>query len=289
MAAAVAVGSALLVGATSAAATPPRLQHVTLIGDSVATAITDTASAAAIVEQGVDIDLETAPCRRVDDLGCPGPDGVVPPSVVQLAQQLGPKLDPYVVVAVGYNDFQDHYARNIENALAAFKAAGVKHVWWLTLRAAHHGYIDMNDDIEAAAQQHPEMTVIEWNIYSRSHPDWFQDDGLHLVQAGAEQMATLIHRALLDGGIASPPVQVATASLPVAHRDQPYVARLRAGKGLPPYRWSLLARAPGGLHVEATGVVEGSPHVKPGRYALDVKVKDAAGSFATRILTLRVV
>jgi hypothetical protein len=282
--AAVAVVLALPAGAMSSA----QVQHVTLIGDSVATAVSDTSSSAAIVQQGVDLDFETAPCRRVDDLGCPGPSGVVPPSVVQLAQQLGTKLGPYVVVAVGYNDYKDRYAQNIENALAAFKADGVKHVWWLTLRANDHSYIPMNDDIEAAAQKHPEMSVIEWNIYSRSHPDWFQADGIHLLEEGADQMAFLIHRTLLEDGIATPPVRVATTSLPLAHRGRPYVARLRATKGIAPYRWSLLERAPDGLHLEANGVVDGSPHVKPGRYTFNVKVKDAAGSFATQRLTLRI-
>ena len=65
---------------------------------------------------------------------------------------MGSKLGPNVVVAVGYNDFEDQYAANIETALGLFKAAGVKRVWWLTLRAAHHPYISMNADIVAAAQ-----------------------------------------------------------------------------------------------------------------------------------------
>jgi hypothetical protein len=280
----------VLVGGTASpvASAPPRLQHVTLIGDSVATAVEETSSAVAIMRQGVDLDLQTAPCRRVDDAGCPDPGGVVPPSVVELTQQLGSKLGPYVVVAVGYNDFEDRYAQNIENALDAFKAAGVKHVWWLTLRAAHHSYINMNADIEAAAQKHPEMTVIEWNVYSRSHPDWFQPDGVHLLEVGADQMASLVHRTLLRDGIALPPVRVTTRALPLAHRGKPYAARLRAAKGLAPYRWSLLERAPPGIHLEANGVVDGSPRVRPGRYVFDVKVEDAAGSFATRRLTLRI-
>jgi Putative Ig domain len=265
------VCAATLAGTASASSSATRLQHVTFIGDSVATAVEETSSAAAIVRQGVDLDLETAPCRRVDDAGCPGPGGIVPPSVVQLAKQMGSKLGSYVVVAVGYNDFEDHYAQNIENALAAFQAAGVKHVWWLTLRAAH-----------------PEMTVVEWNLYSRSHPDWFQSDGVHLLEQGADEMASLVHRTLLQDGIALPPVQVATTSLPAAHHGKSYLVRLRAVNGLAPYRWSLLERAPAGIHLESTGVVEGSPRAKPGRYVFDVKVKDAAGSFATRRLTLRV-
>ena len=41
------------------------LQHVTLIGDSVATAIPLDDVAVATLRQGIDLDLEVAPCRRL--------------------------------------------------------------------------------------------------------------------------------------------------------------------------------------------------------------------------------
>jgi hypothetical protein len=278
---------ALAFSAPAAQAGSRDIQHVTLIGDSVADAIGNTNSSIGIIDQGVDIDLEVAPCRRVEGEGCPV-NGVRPPSVVQLAKSMGSKLGPNVVVSVGYNDFEDQYAQNIEDALAGFKAAGVKHVWWLTLRAAHHGYLTMNDDIEAAARQHPELSVVDWNVYSRSHPDWFQSDGLHLLQPGADAMATLIHKTLLDAGVALKPVQVVTSALPSARRGRPYATRLQAGDGLGPYRWSLLARAPKGLHLEADGRIIGKPLAKPGTYVLNVRVKDSAASFDVRRLTLRI-
>jgi hypothetical protein len=279
--------AALALGAATAAAATRDLQHETLIGDSVADGIPGDSSAVAILRQGVDLDLEVEACRRVDQESCPN-DGVRPPNVVQLAKSMGPRLGANVVVAVGYNDFEDQYARNIENALAAFKAAGVKRVWWLTLRAAHHGYVNMNADIEAAAKNHPEMSVIDWNVHSRSHPDWFQADGLHMLGPGSEAMATLIHKALLDDGIALRPVQVATTTLPVAHRGKPYAAKLQANAGLPPYRWTLLARAPKGLRLEADGRIVGKPLAKPGTYVLNVRVKDSAGSFDARRLIVRI-
>jgi hypothetical protein len=263
------------------------LQHVTLIGDSVADGILGDSAAVATVNEGVDMDLEVAACRRVDQDSCPI-GGVRPPNVVALANSMGSKLGPNVVVAVGYNDFEDQYATNIETALSAFKAAGVKRVWWLTLRAAHHGYVSMNADIVAAAQNHPEMEVIDWNVYSRDHPDWFQADGLHLLAAGSEAMAGLIHQQLITDGIAVKPVTVATSVLPNAHRDRPYLATLVPANGLAPFSWSLLERAPKGLHLLAGGTITGKPHVAPGRYAFNVLVKDSAGSRATRRLTLRV-
>jgi hypothetical protein len=278
---------ALALGTTTGGAATPTLQHVTVIGDSVADGVANDNSAMAILRGGINLDMEAAACRRVDQPSC-FTNGVQPPNVVQLANQMGSKLGPNVVVAVGYNDFEDLYAGNIESALAAFKAAGVKHVWWLTLRAAHHPYVTMNQDIVLAAQNHPELTVIDWNIYSRSHPEWFQADGLHLLGQGSDAMATLIHSHLIADGIAVRPVIVSTTTLPVARRAKPYRTHLGEKNGLPPYRWSLLERAPKGLHLLANGALEGTPLAKPGSYRLGVRVSDASGTAATRSLTLRV-
>ncbi len=281
------IAAALVLGVAAGHAGTSGAQHVTLIGDSVADGIANDNSAVAIVTQGVDMDLEVAPCRRVDQPSC-FVNGVQPPNVVQLANSMGTKLGPNVVVAVGYNDFEDQYAGNIENALLAFKDAGVKHVWWLTLRAAHHGYVNMNADIVAAAQNHPEMSVIDWNVYSRSHPEWFQADGLHLLGDGSDAMAGLIHQRLLADGVAVPAVGIATSTLPAARHGRAYAITFQPTKGLAPYAWSLLERAPKGLHLLASGKLEGKPLVPVGRYVVNVRVKDSLGSTATRRFTLRV-
>ena len=247
-----------------------------------------TTRASLIIKQGIDLDLEVAPCRRVEGEGCPI-DGVRPPSAVQLIQSLGSKIGPTVVVSVGYNDFEDQYAGNIEDAINAMTAAGVKRIFWLTLRAARHPYLSMNDDIAQAAAKHPQVTVVDWNVYSRSHPDWFQTDGLHLLGPGAEAMATLIHKSLLTAGVAAKPARITTTALPVAHRGKAYKAKLAATEGVTPYRWSLLERAPLGIHLEANGAVIGTPRAKPGRYVFNVRLRDSIGSLSTRRLTLRIV
>jgi hypothetical protein len=281
------VALAALAVAASSPARPEAVRHVTLIGDSVADAIPGNDSARAILEQGIDLDLEVAPCRRVEGEGCPY-QGVRPPSAVQLIQSMGSKLGDNVVVAVGYNDFEDEYAGNLEDAIRALAAAGVKHVWWLTMRAARHPYLTMNAAIEQAAERHPLLSVIDWNLYSRSHPDWFQDDGLHLLRGGADGMATLIHKTLLAAGVAAAPARITTKTLPLAHRGKAYRARLVAVAGATPYRWALLERAPAGIHLAPNGTVSGTPRAKVGRYTFNVRVRDARGSITTRRLTLRI-
>jgi hypothetical protein len=283
----IAVAAVALAASLSASASGSKLQHVTIIGDSVADGMGLEMTAKAILGQGIDADLELAPCRRLEGVSCPV-DGVRPQNAIDLIHSLGPQIGPYVVVAVGYNDHEDEYAQDVEDTLAALKAAGVKRVFWLTLRAARHPYITMNADIADSAAKHPELTVVDWNLYSRSHPDWFQDDGVHLKNLGSEMMATLIHKALLQAAVAAPPARIATSSLPLAHRGRPYRAVLVAFGGAKPYRWSLLERAPLGVHLSPAGVVTGSPRAGIGRYTFDVQVRDANGSMTTRNLALRI-
>src|ERR1700694_926610 len=184
----------------AASARPGAVPHVTVISDSVADAIASTPEARSLLAQGIDLELELAPCRRVAQASCPDKGGRSP-TVIDLVHTLGSQLGSTVVIAVGYNDFEAAYAGNIEDALAALGRAGVTRVLWLTLRANRQSYVAMNDDIGATAARHPEMTVVDWNLYSRSRPDWFQLDGLHLNSAGAKAMAMLIHQALSDLGI----------------------------------------------------------------------------------------
>ncbi len=280
----VAIAAALALGALPAGAATHTLQHVTLIGDSVSDGIGGDSVAVSTLSQGIDLDLETAACRRVDGTSCPPG----PPTVVDLIHSMGSKLGPNVVIAVGYNDFEDQYAQNIETALTDLKAAGVQHVWWLTLRAARHPYLTMNQDIEDAAQNHPELSIIDWNVFSRSHPDWFQPDGLHLLAGGSEAMAALIHKTLLDAHVAAPPIRITTTALPGARRAKPYRAQLAATGGDPPYRFSLLGRPPLGIHLLASGIVDGKARAKPGAYVLHVQVKDSDGVLGARTVTLRV-
>jgi lysophospholipase L1-like esterase len=284
--AAIAVVAALAVGSINAAdAGGKSLQHVTLIGDSVAGAISGTQSAVTVINQGIDLDLEATACRRLEDTSCPPG----PPTVIDLIKQQGAAIGPTVVIAVGYNDFADHYAAEIDDVLAALEAVNVKHVFWLTLRAAHHPYIGMNDEIVAAAAQHPEVSVIDWNIYSRSHPEWFQDDGLHMLSGGAAAMAGLIHQKLAAAGIAAPAPRVQTTTLPSGRRGRPYSEQLHAVSGRAPYAWSLTGRLPAGLRLRSSGLLAGIPRSidTTGTFTVVVRVKDADGQIGTRKLLLR--
>ena len=112
---------------------------------------------------------------------------------------LGRNLGPAVVVAVGYNDITTDYAANMEVALAAMRAAGVRYVLWVTLHVSpnHTSYQIVNNAIRAAATKHTEITVVDWSAYSEPHPDWFQQDGVHLVGVGPRALSPLIRASLV--------------------------------------------------------------------------------------------
>ena len=291
-AAVAALGLAALVGGalqTNAADAPPR---VTMIGDSVATSIAYTSDARTILAAGIDLRLELAPCRRVGQESC-SYDGVRLLTVTDLVPTLGDALGRTVIVAVGYNDFEPAYAGNIEDALAGLRKAGVTRVLWLTLHEERPAYAAMNGAIHAAATHHPELTVVDWQLYSRSHPDWIQPDGIHLRGDGSVAMATLVHNTLVQLGIAvaTQPAGALSVRLTRLHdgvAGQPYSARLTARGGTQPFRWSRVrGTLPRGLRLRSDGRVAGVPR-QTGKFTVAVRVTDAQHASATRTVMLYV-
>jgi len=293
LAAVVLAALGLVVGAQGGSAAPP--VRVTVFGDSAATAMAYDPDAKRTLGRGIDLRLEVAACRRLGDTSCPY-DGVRPPNVIDRATALGSEMGSVVVVNVGYNDFEANYADNIEQALAVFRKAGVEHVVWLTLRAERQSYLSMNAMITAAAQKHPEMTVVDWNAQARNNPAWLQPDGIHLTPLGAEGMAALVNDALVQLGVApkplAPPARkllaITSRSLPLGHLGRVYAARLQAVGGTAPYRWlrSGGSIAPG-VRLTTSGRLTGVPK-RTGSYRLRAKVVDRAGAVRVRQVLLRI-
>lgn len=265
------------------------LQRVTFIGDSIATAITYDEPSRKLLSTGIDLDLQLAVCRRLVGDSCPF-QGVRPLTLVDLLPTI--QVAPTVVVEVGYNDFEEPFADSVETSLQALRKAGAQRILWLTLRADRTSYLSMNDVIRAAATRHPEMTVVDWNLFSRSHPDWFQDDGLHLDNVGALMMATLIHRSLGDLGlVAAPPVAklaITTRALPAARVGHAYEARLTATGGRRPIVWTVkTGTLPAGLRLTRDGWLRGTPKAA-GRPAATLRATDSARRTAARRFVLAV-
>jgi hypothetical protein len=287
----------VLVAALAAAAKSPAasLPRVTVIGDSIMAAVDWNETPSAILRQGLDVQMEVGICRRVEGQSCTFDGGEVT-TLVDLVPELGSSMAKTVVVEVGYNDPADAFAGEIDDALQTLFQAGVTRVLWVNMREAQSQYPAMNSDLVAAAERYPQLTVIDWNAYSDSHPDWFQTDRMHLVESGGEGLATLLHDAITQLVLTSappvpifpvpapvaPPLVLPASVLPSARVGSYYGARLLATGGTAPYRWRLTSGplVPG-LQLLADGALTGTPR-RAGRLALTFCATDALGQVATR-------
>jgi hypothetical protein len=288
-----AVAALALVAAAQGGSAPAT--RVTVFGDSAATAMAYDPNAKRTLGRGIDLRLEVAACRRVGDASCPY-DGVRPPNVIDRATELGSDMGPVVVVIAGYNDYEANYAGNIEDALAAFRKAGVERVLWATLRESRQDYASMNDMIRDAARRHAEMTVLDWNAVSRDNPVWFQPDGIHLTATGAEGMAAMVNDALVDLGVApklaAPSARkllaISSRGLPAGRRGRAYSVLLEATGGTAPYRWTRVGGTlPPGVRLAATGRLSGVP-ARAGRFTVRARVADRTGTTRARVFSLRI-
>jgi hypothetical protein len=290
---------ALAAATTSGAASQP---EVTVIGDSVLTAVQWNQTPLATLAQGFDLQMEIGVCRRIEGESCPYEGGNVP-TLVELVPQLGSSMAKSVIVEVGYNDPQDVFAQEVDDAVKLLLRSGVTRILWVNLHEAEGQYPAMNQSLVAAAQRYPQLTIVDWNSVANGHPEWFQIDGIHLLLPGAQAMATLLHNALVQVAFSSapappvfpipvpppppdPPLVLSPAALPAARVGHPYATRLVATGGTAPYRWQVTSGPlPAGLRLLADGRLSGTPrHAR--HVGLSFRVVDAAGQAATRHASL---
>ena len=199
LALAVAVTAAVLACAASAPAQPsaPARTRVTVIGDSITASFDYVPAAKRYLGKGLDLRSDAVVCRRLVAASCSF-QGTTPPTVLEVVGAKGHALGPVVVINVGYNDWAAVY--DVDRVMKALKAAGVKHVIWVTLREAGSNasiYAQSNARIRSAGKRWRSRFVIaDWNAYSRGKP-WFREDGLHLTSSGALGLARLLRPLVL--------------------------------------------------------------------------------------------
>jgi hypothetical protein len=190
------VVAGLVAAGLSSGADSVRKPRVTVFGDSVADAFEYVPDARAILGRGLEVRWALAPCRRLVGPGCPF-QNVRPPGVLDIVQT-EQALGKVVVVDVGYNDFSDQYAGNLDLVMRALARDGVQTVLWVTLRDIRGPYGQINDAIEAGERRWKQLQVVDWNAYGAGRPAWFKDDGLHLTAAGAMGLARLLRPYVLE-------------------------------------------------------------------------------------------
>jgi hypothetical protein len=256
-------------GSVSAAADTPT--QVTVIGDSVLTAVLWNSAPLAILQQGLQMQLDIGICRRLNGVSCPF-EGAETPTLADVVQALGPRLGKVVVIEVGYNDGARTFPDAVEQSVRALLQAGVSKILWLNLHGSGAYWDAKNAVLVAAARRHPEVSIVDWNGYARDHWSWFQGDSVHLTYDGALAIATLLHGA----------------TLPVAQVGRLYAAQLRAEGGIGSYEWRVLRqKLPSGLRLLADGRLYGIPQ-RSGSIEIAFSVTDSFGFTSTATTTLRI-
>ena len=73
-----------------------------------------------------------------------------------------------------------------------------KHVFFVNTRGPQSWMAETNAALERAASRYNNVQVIDWYSASAPHGDWFDGDGTHLSQDGAQAYIDLIHDAIAD-------------------------------------------------------------------------------------------
>lgn len=268
------VGAVLAVGLTivPARASSSRLslnEQVLVVGDSIGTGMYWHDSAIRILQRNLAVTWQVAVCRTTTGPGCPFL-GSRPEDALDLVEGLS-HVPAYVVLELGYNDDATAFGNSVRELVGALLQRGAAHIFWLTLTEARDPYPAMNAALRAAAATYPTVQILDWNAYSSTHPEWFQTDGLHLLEAGGDAMAHFIHGALIS---AISPLRVGASV--VACKGRPLRTRLRASGGTLPYLWQVdLGRPPLGLHLLPDGSFVGTRRGPTTRFG--VRVTDGDG------------
>jgi hypothetical protein len=280
----------LLVGlsapAPAVAAASAQPDKITVIGDSILTAVQWNPQPLSILEHGLStIDLQIAVCRSLIGLGCPF-DGQRPPNLVDVVQTLGDEIGSTVVVEVGYNDPEDGFATAVDDSVRALLAAGVRRILWVNYHDWVPPYAQLNTDLAQAVAKYPQVTIVDWRDDSLNRYSWFQSDGVHLVLQGAVALATLINQSLVAA--LTPPLVAHAPAVTVARVGCKYTAHLGVTGGRGPFQWRVTGQPLGrGLHLLAGGVLTGTPK-QAGRFRIHLQVSDSSGSVAVLQLMLTI-
>ena len=126
----------------------------------------------------------------------------------------------------GYNDEADTFPQSIDEAMSALLAAGAQHVLWLTLSAVRAPYPDAEPDARGGDGALAPARARRLGKLAASGPnDWFQTDGVHLLEPGGLAMAHLVHAAVMK--IVDPLRVVTRAAAPAG--EARYIFTLQRG------------------------------------------------------------
>lgn len=172
------------------------LTRVTVITDSVGTALLWDPGPLHDFSAGLDVRGYAFGCRKLVVAGCPYAPSVKPPSALDVIQQLGTELGPIVVIDVGYNDIADTYAAGLDEVMRALLANDVQRVVWVTLEEAADVWLSIDDQIRAAPARWPQLVVADWGPTVTDEP-WLFKDVVHLNHDGGVALGQFLRPIVL--------------------------------------------------------------------------------------------
>lgn len=97
-----------------------------------------------------------------------------------------------VVFALGTNGVAtDEQLDTLVSAVGADK-----HIWFINTRSTQSWQDTTNQALASAADRYDNVELIDWYSLSASHGDWFDGDGTHLSEAGAQAYIDMVKQAV---------------------------------------------------------------------------------------------
>ncbi len=193
--------STLTEGATPAGALAPPEKRVMLVTDSVGLGARDVF--ANHFPADWDAVVVGEPARFVEQLEA----DFVRPNLFRAGD--------HVVIAGGYNyPYWDpqRFERSVDSIIDTLTGAGVKHVYWVTLREVSQEFVTadawrvvqpyfwyfptVNEHLVRALDRHPELTLVDWAAAANRSDVTY--DAIHLNRTGADLYSSLIARSVSD-------------------------------------------------------------------------------------------
>ncbi len=194
--------------ALSAPAPEPKDVDVLLLGDSTMASLRwfeDGQKGLA----GFDYMLDVESCRKISLKSCEGREDRVPPSAVEALRTYTQPVDVVVLMA-GYHSWTEQFDDEIRDIAEAARYKGAQLVV-LTLkeslkfpapgsRGTRSVYTDFNAILKDVVREpaSAKATIANWNLFSFTSPDWFEQDGIHLTLEGTIALGWYVSRVIAE-------------------------------------------------------------------------------------------
>lgn len=186
--------STVLLGGGAVAAAPQK--EALLLGDSVLATLGWSNEGLRLLENRHPFILRAVSCQRLVTEGCTGRART---SALRIMRQERGRFTKAVVVATGYNDYNDG---RFPQAVRRFHEEAVKQgVWlvWVNYREAGNvrdKSTVFNATLVRLQSALPRLVVVDWNGLSNGQRTWWGPDQVHLYDEGAVAMARAIADAI---------------------------------------------------------------------------------------------